>query len=509
MSGRTKKSMNNMLFGFLEQIATIVLSFITRTVFIKVLNASLLGINGLFSNILSILSIAELGFGTAIVYGMYKPIADKDEKKIAALMTYYKKIYNILAIVIAVIGIALIPFLKYLVNTETEIDNLVLYYLIFLADSVSSYLLANRVAIIQADQKSYIIKQYSIVFIVIKNILQILSLVIFKNFILYLVIQVVITIATNIYGAIIAKKKYPYAFEKVELDKKEKTSLMDNVKSMAIYKIGGAIMNNTDNILISVITGTVNVGLYSNYSMITSSIERFTKIIYNSITASVGNLNTEDDVQRKIGVFYKLNFFTNWLFGFCAIALFMLLNDFITIWIGEKFLFNIPTIIAIVLNFYIIGVLNLTLTYRDTSGLFKQTKYIFIITAIINLILSIILGKIWGVFGILIASTIARILTNFWYEPYILFKDYFHTSAKKYFMERIGNIILVVLSCLVLTGIFAIINKTIANTIISFCIKVIFTAIIPNIIFLVFYRKKEEFGYFKNMISKVMEKWKK
>ena len=166
MEGRVKHSVNNVVFGIIEQVMTILLTFVTRTVFIRVLDDSLLGINGLFSNILSLLSIAELGFGTAIIYGMYKPIADNDKKKVAALMNYYRKIYNIIAISIAVIGIALIPFLKYLVNFDGQIDHIVLYYLIFLGDSVCSYLLANRIAIIEANQNYYVIKRYNTCFII-------------------------------------------------------------------------------------------------------------------------------------------------------------------------------------------------------------------------------------------------------------------------------------------------------------------------------------------------------
>lgn len=509
MSERVRKSINNMTFGIIEQVVTILLTFITRTIFIRILDASLLGVNGLFSNILSILSIAELGFGTAIVYGMYKPIAEKDTKKIAALMTYYKKVYSILAIVVLIVGIAIIPFLKYLINVENQIDHLVLYYIIFLSDSVCSYLLANKVAIIQANQNFYIIKRYSTCFVILKNILQILALVIFKNFILYLLIQVGITFLTNLYGAILAKKMYPYAFEKTELEKEEKNKLIENVKSMAIYRLGGAVMNHTDNILISVLTGTIKVGLYSNYNMIISSINRFINIIYTSITASVGDLNASKENEKKLDVFNNIDFFTNWLYGFCSVALFILLNNFISIWIGEKYMFDLLTVFAIVLNFYILGILNPILTYRDTTGLFKQTKYIFLITAVINLILSIILGKIWGIFGILIASAIARILTNFWYEPYILFKNYFKKSSKKYFYNRFVNIILVVLNCFIMLFIFKILDTFNINNIILFVIKVLITGIIPNIVFLLFYNRKKEFKYFKEMIFNILKGGKK
>lgn len=506
MVSRTKKSANNMIFGFIEQVVTLLLSFVTRTIFIRYLGSEYLGINGLFTNILSFLSIAELGFGTAIIYGMYKPIKDNDRKKIAALMYYYRKIYTILAIVIAVLGVIVIPFLKYLVNTESEIQNITVYYLVFLVDSICSYLLANRVAIIEANQNSYIIKRYTTVFIIIKNILQIISLVIFKNFLVYLVIQVSITVLTNIYGAVVAKKMYPYAFKKEQLDKHEKKMMIDNVKSMAIYRFGGAIMNHTDNILISVICGTINVGLYSNYNMITSAIDRFTNIIFNSITASIGNLNAEDNQNKKLKMFYNVEFFSNWIFGFCSVMLFVLIKQFVSLWLGDRYILDIWTTSAIVVNFYILGVLKPNLTYRDTTGLFKETKYIFLITATINLVLSIILGKLCGVFGILIASAIARLLTNFWFEPQTLFKKYFGVSSKKYFMDRILNIGLTICSILISLLLIQAVSQWISSKLATFVASCVIAACTSNLLFIISYRNRDEYNYFKGFIIKIKEK---
>ena len=506
MESRVKKSLKNMGFGLIEQITTLVCTFITRTVFIKTLNVNLLGINGLFTNILAILSIAELGFGTAIIYSMYKPIAEKNEKQISALMNFYRRIYNVLAVIVFMLGILFIPFLKYFINSDVKIDNILFYYLIFLADSACSYLLANRVAIITANQNKHIISRYNTFFIIIKSILQIVCLIIFKSFILYLIIQVLITFVTNLYEARLAKKMYPYAFNNEKLDKKEKKKLIDNVKSMTIYKFGGTIMNSTDNILMSMLCGTINVGIYSNYCLITSAITRFTNIIYDSITASVGNLNSIEKKEKKIQTFYQMDFFTNWLFGFCSIALYCLLNPFIELWIGKEYLFDNWILFSIVLNFYIIGILKIILVYRDTTGLFKQTKYVFVVTAFVNLVLSILLGKIYGVFGILIASSIARILTNCWFEPYKLFKEYFKTSSKMYFINKLVNVILIVLSIVILEFIFKLIRNIIRVAIVIFLLKIVIVAIIPNVLFFIFYKNKNEFNYFKEIIEKYANK---
>lgn len=506
MEGRIKHSVNNIIFGVLEQVVTILLTFVTRTVFIKVLDDRLLGVNGLFSNILSLLSIAELGFGSAIIYGMYKPIAENDTKKVAALMNYYRKIYNVLALVVAVIGLALVPFLKYLVNVETEIDHLILYYLIFLSDSVCSYLLANRTAIIEANQNSYMIKRYNTFFILLKNILQMISLILLKNFIIYLLIQVFVTLVSNLYGAIIAKKKYPYAFENVEIDQKEKRSLIENVKSMMVYKIGGVLLNHTDNILLSVIAGTVSVGYYSNYNMIIYSITRFINILFNAIKASVGNLNASSEMEKKIRTFYQIDFFSSWLYGFVTVGIFVLINDFITIWIGEKYVFHQGVVFAIVSGFYLLGIMSPIGTYRETTGLFKQTKYVFLITAILNIILSILLGNQSGIFGILIATSISRLVTNFWYEPYILFKTYFKTSSKIYFMNKGKNIFLMIVSCILLLAIFKYVKIICNNHMLCFIIEIMLTTTVTNGLFWMVYHTREEYKYFKNLAWSFIKK---
>lgn len=421
-------------------------------------------------------------------------------------MNYYKKVYNILALSITIIGLSLVPFLRYIVNLKEEMDHLTLYYIIFLADSVCSYLLANRVAIIQATQNSYIIKRYSIIFMIIKNILQMIVLLLFKNFILYLLIQVFVTFATNLYGAILAKKMYPYAFEKAELEKDEKKSLFENVKSMMIYKIGGVLLNHTDNILLSIIAGTVSVGYYSNYSMIIYSITRFINIIFNGIKASVGNLNTKDNQEKQMKVFYRIDFFSSWLYGFISVGMFVLINDLIVIWIGEKYLFNQAVIFAIVSSFYLLGIMNPIGTYRETTGLFKQTKYIFLITAILNIILSILFGKIWGVFGILIATSVSRLLTNSWFEPYVLFRDYFKKNSKKYFINKLKNIALTGISCILLMIIFNLIKTILTNNILCFMVEIIVATILTNLIFFIAYHKKEEYQYFKELAWSLIKK---
>ncbi len=508
-NSRTNNSVKNVSFSMICQFIILVCSFVSRTVFIKVLGSSYLGISGLFTNILSVLSIADLGFDTAIVFSMYKPIAENNEKKISALMNFYKKVYLVIGIVVGIIGICFLPFLKYFINLSTQIENIKIYYLLYLLDTVLTYLLANRVAIITADQKMYIIKKYTSVFKIIQTILQIVILLLFKNFLLYLIIQIVCTFLTNLYGAYKANKMYPFLKKNTEcLDKKEKKSIFINVKSMFIYKIGGIILNNTDNILISIIASTEMVGYYGNYTMIITSVTNIVTLIFSSLTASIGNLNAEASLIKKEQIFKKIDFLANWVYGFCSICIFILSNEFIYLMWGKEYAINILVPLAAVINFEIVGLLHPLRLYRETTGVFREVKYIFLWTSLINLVLSIILGNIFStpelsLFGIIIATAIARLMTNAWFEPKKIFNLVFKKSSVGYFKKKIKEVIL-----LIIIGAFIYyINSLILDkTWINFIFRVIICTVVINVIYILVYHKTDEFKYYLNLVKNLTKK---
>lgn len=500
---RTYNSFKNIFLGVGNQIIVLVLTFLSRIIFVKVLGAEYLGINGLFSNVLTILSVAELGLGSAIVYSMYKPLAEGNKEKISALMNYYKKIYNIVALIVMILGLCLIPFLKYLINIDEGIDNVNLYYIIFLINTVVSYLLASRSVILNADQKLYVTKIYTLIVFIFQTIIQIIVLLVTKNFILYLLIQVLGTFLTNLCGALVTKKMYPYINKKDKLKSNDKKEIFKNMKSMFLYKIGGVILNNTDNILISIMVGTVWVGYYSNYYMVISSIEIFLNIIFTALAASVGNLIAITDKKRQFEVFKIMNSYSNILCGFCAVGLQILFNDFVTIFFGQDYVLSTGVVVVIVLSFYIKGILNPIWVYREATGLFTYTKYVYIITAIINLILSIVLGKIWGIFGILLATVVARLLTNSWYEPYVLYKIQFNKRVSTYFKNNVLNLIItigIILVCRLIT------NNINSINIGTFVLKGIICTSIAVITYYLCYRKTEAFNYLKINLKKGLSK---
>lgn len=502
---RVKNSKRNAIAGVATQAITIFFSFLTRTFFIKKLGVEYLGLSGLFTNILSILSIADLGFDTAIIYSMYKPIANGDKDKVAGLMRFFRNVYCVMGGMVLGLGLIFLPFLSFIVNTESiSMADVYTIYLLFLANTALTYLLANRVAIINADQKMYVVKRYTAVFKTVMSILQIASLCIFKSFIIYLVIQLVSTFAMNLYGALKAREMYPFIREKKEIDKQEKRRIYQNVRSMIIYKIGGVILSNTDNILISIIISTQTVGIYDNYNTIIAAITSITSILFSSMTASVGNLNATTSAGKKEEVYLRLEFLSTIIYGFCSMCLVSLSSDLIGLLWGRELVSDITIPIAIIINFEMVGLLFPIRLFRETSGLFKEIKFIFIWTSAINLILSVILGNLLApfglsLFGIIIATAIARLLTTFWFEPYKLYKFVFGKTAKGYYLRRLKDVVIFIT---LLTANVFLFGAFMADSIASFAVKVLIVGLFNTIVFCLIYCRREEFNYFKKLVFK-------
>lgn len=432
-NSRTSNSLKTIGINIFNQLLTLILSFVSRTVFLMILNVDYLGIAGLFGDILGMLTLADLGFGTAMCYSMYKPLADKDYAKIAGLVTFYKKVYRIIALVITTVGLALIPFLKYLVHTESEIPNLTLYYVLYLANTVASYLVVYKTNVLHADQKGYILGKYTAVFNILRSICMISFLLLTHNFTVYLFVQVLFTYITNFFNSYIAEKRYPYINKNVKLPKTETKGIFTNMGSVFLYKVAGLLINATDNTLISVLVSTTAVGYYSNYTMIVSKLVTIVNTIFYSLTASIGNLIAREGKEHRYQIFEIMQTISLILSTFCITCTFFLMEDFIIVWIGKEYVMDRGVLWAIVINFYFSIVLLPIWVFREATGLYRKTKFVMLVTATVNIILSIVLGKKIGLAGIVFATSISRLVTYFWYEPKLLFKEYFGVSCVVYF----------------------------------------------------------------------------
>ena len=499
-SSRTKNTSRNIIYAIIFQVVKFILMFVSRIIFVRKLGAEYLGVNGLFSNILTILSMADLGMTTTMMYCLYKPLADGDEARISKYINYFKKVYNIIAIIVAIIGVSIIPLLKYIVNLPSEMEDIYLYYILLLANSVISYLFVYRTTLLQADQKMYIINKYDTIFQFILFVLQIAILLFTNSFTLYLLSNIVCTFFSNLAKARKTKEIYPYLINNTDekLSKNEKKQLYNNLFSMFSYKIGGIIQSNTDNILISIFVGTIVVGYYSNYSQIILQLTSFITIIFTALKASVGNFVTEKSKEVQYSMFEILEVYNFWIIGVSSLMFLVLDPDFIKLCFGQEYVLSELFVICITLNFYTSNIRQTLWVYRETTGVFSKTKYITIITAIINIILSIILGIKFELTGIILATIITKMLYAWWKEPIIIYKECFSKSSKSYFEKYILRIIIIAIMYITLRQIFKLL--IINNLILLLLIKALVTICFIVVCFILIYRNSEATRFLKNKI---------
>lgn len=508
--GRIEKSATNMVSGMLYRILTMLTAFVVRTVFIKCLNNAYLSVNGLYSSILSMLSLAELGFSTAMVYSMYKPLAEKDYRKLSQIMRLYKRAYFIIGSVILLAGLALVPFLDLIIKNKPDIDNLTFYYLLFLLNSVISYwFFAYRSSILQADQKSSVISNYSSVFNLVKTVLQIIVLLAFKNFTVYLLTQMLCTVLLNIAIAIRVKKDYPiFNNSREELPTEEKKKIFKDVKALMMQKISFKVLNTSDSIIISAFVGIGWVGLLSNYIMVEEAVVAVLSQITSAITASMGNFFAKESKESGYTLFKRIQFMNLWLYGFSSIAFIVLLNPFVELWlgrIGSEYVLSQFIVVALVLRFFVEGYMNLMSAFRSTLGLFTQGQYFPLIAVALNIIFSIGLSFPFGVAGVILATPLARCCINVWYMPLVIHRDGFKKTVKPFYKNfAIQIAFITVLAILMYTFSRMIVFKN-GITMVSFVIMVIIIVIVPNLIIALFFHKTDEFKYFKNIIQNMIK----
>lgn len=495
---RTDNSIINIISGIGSQVLILLITFLSRTLFIKILGAEYLGINGLYSNILTILSLAELGIGNVTVYALYKPIKDNDKETIVKYINFYKKIYIIIALTILILGLCLIPLLDKIIESNLNKIDLIIYYILFLSNTVFSYIGIYKSVLIEADQKSYIKSVAKTTFTIIQNLVQLISIWLFKNYYIYLIIQVLCTLGNNLYLQAKAQKMYPFLKGNATLEKSKKKKILKSVKETFLYKLGEVLLNSTDNLLISAMLGTIVVGYYSNYSMIISAISLIITTIATALSASVGNLNAQEDSEQKHRIFQVLVYLFSLITTIGMVGFYIVINDFIKLWIGEQYILSTIVVLAISISFYVSNSKSPIWMYRETLGLFKEVKFIGISAAIINLVLSIILCKAIGLAGILIATPIAKLFTSSIIEPIIIYKKTFKVSVKSYFVKKMKYGLLAIISLLV--SIYACNYIQFENLFVRIILKGLVSVILTITICIIFTRKTEEYKELKKRI---------
>lgn len=434
---KRQKSGLNVLFSVSSQTIIMLLSFVNRTVFIQVLGKEYLGISGVITSVLSILQLAELGMNSTLQFFLYKPLFEKDYEKIKALLVYAKRLYRIIAFVILTAGLAFIPFLRYIIETSVDANEVVVIYCIWLMSTAVSYFMVYKSILLIADQHMYLTSIVKTVVAVLQNAIQIWVLCYYKNYYLFLITMLGCTLLNNICITLIANRKYGKELRvtvtKENVIDKEKISEM--IKSTALYRIGVIIVNNTDNILISVIVSTITVGIYSNYTMVLNAVNTLLAAGISALIVVIGRARVSKTPEEQYSLFRMMVYGFHYGTMLCSFCIFWCINDFLQLLFGSEFVLTEMEVFFIIATFFVQHVIDPIWMHREAMGLFREIKYLMLITAALNMVFSILLGMLMGLAGIIFSTAISRILTTVWYEPKVLYKKAFSSyKVRDYFL---------------------------------------------------------------------------
>lgn len=490
---KTQNSIRNSIFGIASQIIIILISFFTRSIFLRYLSEDYLGLNGLFSNVISILSLTELGFGTAAIYALYKPLAEQDERNISALMNLYAKIYHVMFAVVMALGLLLLPFIKYIINDLPEnIPNIHLIYLLFVLNSALSYLFAYKRSLLFADQKNFKISLITVLFKIILAVSQIVGLMLTSNYYVYLGAMILCGFLENVAISIVVDHNYPYLkkYRKAQVNPETKKLLKSNTKSLVVHKIGTIAVYQTDNLIISAFINLATIGRYSNYTMITNSLQQLINSIVEGMKASIGIYNASETPQKRIILFRKFNLMLHLINSFCTTCLLCLFNPFIEFAFGEEYLFALPLVVLICLDFYIRGMRISFSTIKETCGIFRPDRYKPIMEAAINLTLSILLVKSIGFAGIMTSTILTTLLICYTIEVFVTCKYAFASSPWFYYRMFFKNIVVLAIQLCATYGICTLLPM---YGFVALVLKACICLIVPNLINLIAYCRDRDF----------------
>lgn len=470
-----KSVSKNTVLGVICRVLLMVLSFVSRSVFVHFLSSTYLGINGLYTSILSVLTMADMGVNTVMLYVLFEPLANGDEVRVASLVSYFKKIFMGIAGAIFALGTLLIPILPYIVSENTlSYGELVGYYIIFLTDTVLSYFGSYKSTLLIADQKGYYVNIITVASNLMRVIIQIAVLWLTHSFICYLIIMLLGTGINNIILTIAANHYYPILKDRnrrVDVSY-VKPVLIEKTKSVFLYRVASTLTETTDNILISTMIGTIVVGYYSNYSVITTSLFAFINVLSQAFMAGVGNYSVNATNQEKKQTFYRMILIYFFIGATVLCGMLCVTNDLVLFWLRQKqYVLGYDFVAVISIRLFFDIIISPDWVFREAQGLFNEAKTIRIWCAVLNLILSIIFGKIWGLIGIIAATTVAKILTTVWFEPKIICSAVFKESTGEYWKTWTKLILLTIFAIAVTVPVSFYLNGFITHLLLRFLVK--------------------------------------
>lgn len=501
---RTLNSAKNLIAGISISVVMTLLGFITRKIFVDTIGVEYLGLNGLLQNILGIMTLLEGGFATSVIYNMYKPLAEDNKVEILGLLQLYKKVYRYIALGISIFGLCLYPFLEFFIEDSSDLDYLGIVYFIFLFNSIIQYFTAYKWSLINASQQNYKLATINLSYQIILSITKIAILYITKNYILFLIVESICNIGLNIAVVRKANKLFPYIVNapKYKVSPSVKKNIITNMKALFLHSLGGYFMHSTDNIVMSAYLGVGIVGLYSNYTLLTSTIKSFTSQILNSFSESVGNLIASESRDHSYKVF-KTIYFVNFLtVSIPVIVLAVTAQPFLNWWLGEQYVLSNMVLALILLNFYIDGMRTTILTFKSKAGIFTKDKFTPLLQGLINLILSLLFVRYWGLKGVLMATSISIIAISFWQWPRLIYRYVFHVKLKEFFYHYFFYFAAFIISLIISLVLASLFNSF--DMLLQVIINCLISLVVTIGIYIILFRKTSEYSQLKHYCLSVI-----
>lgn len=504
---RSRNTVRNIIWGLAYQVILLLFPFLIRTIILRILGTEYLGLNSLFTSILNVLNMAELGFSSAVVFSMYEPIANNNEELICALLAFYRKIYLVIGCVVLGLGLIILPLLPLLINGTYPSDiNLYILYLLYILDTVLSYFLfAYKGSLLSAHHRNDLSSKINIIVRVSRYSLQIGLLLVFKNYYVYMVVMPICTILENLLNKWVAERYYPQYVCKGKISKDVADVIKKQVSGLMVSKVCGTLRNSLDSIILSAFIGLVTVGIYGNYYYVLNAVHGILTIIGTSMKAGVGNSIVKENKEKNFADFQKFTFLYSWITGWFTCCMFCLYQPFMLLWTGSnKMLFPFPIMALFCIYFFILCASDMRNVYMDAIGLWWEARYRSILECVANLICNILFGYLWGVTGVIMATLVTYVIINLTYGTKILFDNYFYEeSLWKYLWSQIKYFIV---TCIALIVCYWICQYISGNVLMVLFIRTIVCIVLPNIIFILVYKKNKDYIFAKQFILLVLSK---
>lgn len=490
-------------------VAVLLVGFLVQKIFIDTLGLEYLGVNGLFTNIITMLGIIELGLGTAIVYHLYQPLDNGDTARVKSLLLFYKKGYRVIALVVTIIGLSLIPFLPAIVGEIKISTNITAVYLLFLIDVVLSYFFAYKRSLLYADQKNYVINLAHLTSVLIMNVVQIAVLVMTKNFYVYLMIRIVMRILENLVINTIVNRQYMFINQGTtqRLDAATKQAIFQKIKALFMHKIGTFIVLGSDNIIIAVFLGVATVGLYSNYYLAVAAIVMIISQIFTGITASVGSLLISSNAQKSYAVYNNIRFANFWLATVAATVMLVVMDSFVVVWLGQNYVLAIGVLVALSINLYLQLTRSATNSFKEAAGIFHQDRFVPLIESFVNIVLSIVFLHYFGLAGVIMGTICSNLVLHLFSYPKYVYTKLFERNYAKYYFEFLKFLAIAILIGAATFGLSRMFS--VESDVYQLAINTIVALIVPNVILYAIYRNGDELKYFKQLIKDIVNKKRK